>query len=333
MHHDGMHFFPLSTGSAQLSSTHGLLVMNHEYTDDGLLHPDGMKTWTAEKVAKSQAAHGVSVDRGARDGGRWTSCARRATRGASPPPRRSRVSGRRRATLRCAPRRPLRPRGPRHAQQLRHGVTPWGTYLTCEENFNGYFVNGADASRADQQRYGISARAARLPLARVRRALRRGEASERAQPLRLGGRDRPVRSAVDAGQAHRARPLRARGRDGRARRATAASWSTWATTSASSTSTSSSRATATARRPRAPIATCSTTARSTWRASTPTARGSWLPLVHGQGPLTAANGFASQARGADPARGRPATALGATKMDRPEWIAVDSADAARCTAR
>ena len=34
MHHDGIHFFPLDG-----SSTRGLLAMNHEYTDDGLLHP------------------------------------------------------------------------------------------------------------------------------------------------------------------------------------------------------------------------------------------------------------------------------------------------------
>ena len=39
----------------------GLLVMNHEYTDDGLLHAGGMTPWTADKVRKSQAAHGVSV--------------------------------------------------------------------------------------------------------------------------------------------------------------------------------------------------------------------------------------------------------------------------------
>src|SRR5687767_9972332 len=39
MHHDGIHFYPLDSGSGR-----GLLVMNHEYTDDGLLHVDGMKT-------------------------------------------------------------------------------------------------------------------------------------------------------------------------------------------------------------------------------------------------------------------------------------------------
>ena len=37
MHHDGIHFYPL-----QGSSTRGLLAMNHEYTDDGLLHSGGM---------------------------------------------------------------------------------------------------------------------------------------------------------------------------------------------------------------------------------------------------------------------------------------------------
>ncbi|MFP5344935.1 MAG: PhoX family protein, partial [Gammaproteobacteria bacterium] len=65
MHHDGMHFFPFpkhgAGHSGQYSSDHGLLCVNHEYTDDGLLHPDGMMTWTAEKVSKSKAAHGVSV--------------------------------------------------------------------------------------------------------------------------------------------------------------------------------------------------------------------------------------------------------------------------------
>jgi secreted PhoX family phosphatase len=60
MHHDGMHFFPWVV-DGKPSSTHGLLCINHEYTDDGLLHPDGMADWSHEKTRKSQNAHGVSV--------------------------------------------------------------------------------------------------------------------------------------------------------------------------------------------------------------------------------------------------------------------------------
>ena len=60
MHHDGMHYFPY-TEAGKPSSTHGLLCINHEYTDDGLLHAGGMQNWSAEKVAKSKAATGVSV--------------------------------------------------------------------------------------------------------------------------------------------------------------------------------------------------------------------------------------------------------------------------------
>ena len=59
MHHDGLHFYPLGSGAD--GSRRGLLVMNHEYTDDGLLHPGGLADWSAEKVRKAQAAHGVSV--------------------------------------------------------------------------------------------------------------------------------------------------------------------------------------------------------------------------------------------------------------------------------
>ena len=65
MHHDGIHYFPLD------GSRRGLLVMNHEYSDDGLLHPGGMAGWSAEKVRKSQAAHGVSVTEIEWRGERW----------------------------------------------------------------------------------------------------------------------------------------------------------------------------------------------------------------------------------------------------------------------
>ena len=63
MHHDGIHFF------SQAGSNAGLSVMNHEYVDLGLLHRNGMKTWTAEKVLKAQAS-GISVLEVAQKGGR-----------------------------------------------------------------------------------------------------------------------------------------------------------------------------------------------------------------------------------------------------------------------
>jgi uncharacterized protein len=150
MHHDGMHFYALDG-----SSTRGLLVMNHEYTDDGLLHPDGIKTWSAAKVKKAQAAHGLAVIEVEFIGGRWAM--RRPSRFA------------RRVTADT----PFAVGGPAAGHVLMRtaadttgtrvlgtigncasGKTPWGTYLSGEENWAGYF-QGSDTPTTDQRRWGL----------------------------------------------------------------------------------------------------------------------------------------------------------------------------------
>ena len=153
MHHDAIHFYPLPLGSG--NSNRGLLVMNHEYTDEGLLHQGGLNPFTPEKVKKSQAAHGVSVIEVAFDGSRWTvvrpsSFGRRIT-GYTPMNVDGPAAGS--ALLRTG----ADPAGTRILGTLNncaHGFTPWGTYLACEENFNQYFGRGVNPSAA-QRRYGL----------------------------------------------------------------------------------------------------------------------------------------------------------------------------------
>jgi uncharacterized protein len=59
-------------------------------------------------------------------------------------------------------------------------------------------------------------------------------------------------------------------------------------------------------------------------------KGRWIALTHGQGALTAANGFADQGEVLIKTR-QASDALGATKMDRPEWIDIDKQGWVYCT--
>ncbi|MEW9898964.1 PhoX family phosphatase [Chitinivorax sp. PXF-14] len=157
MHHDGMSYFPLPFGSQ--SSASGLMAVNHEYIDRGLLHPaEPGFSHTPEQVQKEINAHGVSVFEVQQGANRQWSVkrpskyARRIT--ADTP---IRVSGpaRGHALLKTE----FNPQGDEVLGTFgncANGMTPWGTYLTCEENFNGYFTNYSDDITPDQKRYGIS---------------------------------------------------------------------------------------------------------------------------------------------------------------------------------
>ena len=163
MHHDGMHFFPLND-----EETSGLLCINHEYINQGFLHPNGAsyEDPNAEKNDKVRAnidevrkeinAHGVSVVHIELVNNEWSvvenSSYNRRFTGAT----RMDISG----PIAEKPellKTPYSPNGNKVRGTLNNcgnGYTPWGTYLTCEENWPGYFVNRG-AQTATEKRLGI----------------------------------------------------------------------------------------------------------------------------------------------------------------------------------
>lgn len=147
--HDGMWFFPIGG-----SNNHGILCINHEFGTNGTVLGAGSPN-TLEQVRISQAVHGVTCVEIRRVGGSWAA-----------------VGGSR--SRRITVNTPVSFSGPAAGHALldntagndpagtvnncANGYTPWGTYLTCEENINGYF--GATGSLPDDegtQRYGFTA--------------------------------------------------------------------------------------------------------------------------------------------------------------------------------
>jgi len=156
MHNDGVVYFPIH------GSSRGLLVQNHEYTDDVLLFPDGTAGWNQEKTDKSLNAHGVGIIEITKQGRRgrgshWRverpSCYARRITGMTP----MRIGGPAAGDPRLMT--SADPTGRVVLGTLNNcamGYTPWGTYLACEENFNGYFRKFG-AQTVLERRYGITA--------------------------------------------------------------------------------------------------------------------------------------------------------------------------------
>ncbi|QBF84076.1 PhoX family phosphatase [Shewanella maritima] len=157
MHHDGLHFFPLND-----SETDGLLCINHEYIDQNALHPNGSDKdengirSSVDQVRKEINAHGVAVVRvQLDDNGQWNvvdndPLNRRYTGLTTMD-----ISGPLANSAKLAT--PFSPDGSQARGTLNNcgnGYTPWGTYLTCEENWPGYFINTGETTE-EQERIGI----------------------------------------------------------------------------------------------------------------------------------------------------------------------------------
>lgn len=145
--HDGMWFFPING-----RNHHGLLCINHEFgRNSHVLGKDAPES--LEDVRLSQAAHGVSVIEIRRISGRWT-----VVRGVRN--RRIHVNTRMEMSGPVAghallgdPDRPVYGT----VNNCASGPTPYDTYVTCEENFNGYFAATGDFTPTPaQERYGIN---------------------------------------------------------------------------------------------------------------------------------------------------------------------------------
>lgn len=325
--HDGMHFFPLERGPR--GSQHGLLAVNHEAVLEGYLHT-GTTTaparaqYTADMVRKSQNAHGVSVVEIARNAsGEWEVVRGRYNRRitANTPMDISGPAAGHRLMMTGAD-----PTGSRvlgTVNNCAHGFTPWGTYLTCEENFNGYFRLDPGAYNAEQtelnSRYGVGGDRNNWTTHDDRFVVTPANANE---PNRFGWvveidpmdpNSTPVKRTALGRTKHEGAFVHIT-KGGRA----VVYLGDDQVNEYMYKFVSAGNARSLRARGRSPLDEGTLYVAKFNDDGT----GEWLPLVHGHGPLTAANGYADPGDVLVKAR-LAATTLGATPMDRPEWTSVD----------
>ncbi len=191
-HHDGMYYFGLGQNGRYDAdnSNRGLLCLNHEAITPAYLHPTGQTIvnnarTVPDEVLREFYIHGVSVIEVVREKKRrredWSACFRRRYRpGRSVDwdyQQRSRFNRRIHTLTEIKLSGPAAgtkymvtkysPNGRRTrgtVNNCANGYTPWGTYLTCEENFAGYFrriaatdnPNRTPKEIASLNRYGVA---------------------------------------------------------------------------------------------------------------------------------------------------------------------------------
>lgn len=152
--HDGMAFFARYRWNNQI----GVLCINHEFGRNNTVlgHEEG-GAQSLEEVRISQATHGLSiVELDSRNSANEFRVVDRGLNRRITPNTPVEISG-------PAADHPLLqtasgsiPKGT--VNNCANGRTPWGTYLTCEENFNGYFGSSAEGFETEERdRYGFSA--------------------------------------------------------------------------------------------------------------------------------------------------------------------------------
>lgn len=160
--HDGMTLFPRSRGGD--NSEGGLLAINHEYTNSTLYPGDGRTEdgdgapTDPEQVRKDINAHGISIiELSRQSNGEWrainTGFNRRVT--AATPMQLSGPAAGSELMVTAYDNSGMTSRGT--VNNCGRGYTPWGTYLACEENFQGYLITTESEPPRHKARYGLSA--------------------------------------------------------------------------------------------------------------------------------------------------------------------------------
>lgn len=324
MDNDFIAFMPLPRGSN--NAARGLLCVNHERCTAYLAWPamtpqNYAKLMTREQCEVEMASQGHSVVEIARSGNDWHLVAdsiynRRITLRSTP----IRVAGPAAGHPRM--RTSADPAGTRIIGTLNNcagGVTPWGTVLTAEENLHNYFTGDAGKGReaAAWKRYSIGGRARYLWGRYFERFDLEREPNE---PNRFGWiveidpydpKSTPVKRTALGRFKHEC-ATSAVSYDGRVAIYSGDDERMEYVYKFVTRDRYDARNAAANR----DLLDHGTLYVARFEAS---GKMRWLPLVHGQGPLTRANGFADAGDVMIEAR-RAADLLGATPMDRPEDV-------------